>query len=705
VNEVFEPSPGGPEDSADVRGFAGFDEFSRALVEIGLVGYQELQSIPVGSAKDVLGLSQALIQAGILTRYQAASVYQRKSHGLLVGKYIILDGLGHGPSGAIFRARNRLLGHVVALRILPASLGSDDEAVARTRRTIEAVARLEHRNVAAVLEADCDRDSHYLVSEYVHGLDLDRMVRERGPMPIGQAIDCVIQAARGLEAAHAHGIVHGDIKPGKLMLQSSGTVRVLDLALASILRAADPRGEAAHGRSAEEWIDVHGLGCTLYYLLTGRLPFDTAVDPKRPPAHSMRIAPTLRAIRPNAPPKLESVVERMTAGPPNDRPGSMSEVIALLESCKTRSDETTGATDRATMLAESHIVDPSPRPRSSGAKPQLDASLWMRRHEPEGLRINRAVCLEDLMMEVLPHVAPLRKVRASKPPLARSDPLHHRRRKSSASRRRRFTVFLLAILAGAALGIAFVGLVWLPASNRTDASHMAGRSFRPADTSAATNAARDRAQERGQLPAVVKARWEVKRIFDGTSGQNWMLLNRKPLSRAHVERDGLNPHGTGSYMVVYQQKLADFVLDFDYKLTRGCNSGVFLRVSNLNDPINTGLEVALDDTSGTGLHDPGAIDDLVAPTVQAQLPAGTWNHMTVLADGPMIRVALNGTEVSMIDLDGWILPGKRPDGSPHKYRNVAVAGLARSGYIGFQDHGRDCWFKNVVVQRPSAARN
>ena len=122
-------------------------------------------------------------------------------------------------------------------------------------------------------------------------------------------------------------------------------------------------------------------------------------------------------------------------------------------------------------------------------------------------------------------------------------------------------------------------------------------------------------------------------IFDGESGKGWMLCDQKPLAKAFVQPDGLNPHGTGSYLVVHDQKAGDFVLDFDYKLTRGCNSGVFVRTSDLNDPVNTGIEIALDDTTGSGMHDPGAFYDLVAPKTNAQKPAGEWNHMTITARG------------------------------------------------------------------------
>jgi hypothetical protein len=200
------------------------------------------------------------------------------------------------------------------------------------------------------------------------------------------------------------------------------------------------------------------------------------------------------------------------------------------------------------------------------------------------------------------------------------------------------------------------------------------------------------------LMMAATAEQEFKVIFDGKSGTGWILCDKKPLPKDNVQADGLNPHGTGSYLVVHDTTVGDFVLDFDYKLSKGCNSGVFLRTSDLKDPVNTGIEVALDDTTGNGLHDPGALYDLVAPSANAQKPAGQWNHMTITAFGPKITIVLNGKEVSSINLDEWNEPGKRPDGTSHKFRGVAIGKLPRIGYIGFQDHGNDCWFKNVKIK-------
>jgi len=191
---------------------------------------------------------------------------------------------------------------------------------------------------------------------------------------------------------------------------------------------------------------------------------------------------------------------------------------------------------------------------------------------------------------------------------------------------------------------------------------------------------------------------EFTSIFDGSSRKAWKTNTGKPLPLANIQPDGLNPHKSGGYLVVHDTPHGDFVLDFDYKLSKGCNSGVFLRVGDLKDPVYTGLEVAIDDTTGTGFHDPGAFYDLVPPRVNAQKPAGQWNHMTITARGPRIEVVLNGEAVSQIDLEQWTERGKRPDGSSHKFTNVTIKDLPRSGYLGFQDHGQDCWYKNVKIK-------
>lgn len=196
----------------------------------------------------------------------------------------------------------------------------------------------------------------------------------------------------------------------------------------------------------------------------------------------------------------------------------------------------------------------------------------------------------------------------------------------------------------------------------------------------------------------VGADGEFVSLFDGSGPSGWKTNTGKPLDSKNVQADGLNPHGSGGYIVVHEAPVGDFTLDFDYKLSKGCNSGVFIRVGDLKDPVMTGIEVALDDTQGHGLHDSGAFYDLVPPARNAQKPAGQWNHMTITAKGAKVEVALNGEKVSEIDLDQWGETGKRPDGSGHKFKGVTVKNLPRAGHFGFQDHGQDCWYKNVKIK-------
>ncbi len=189
-----------------------------------------------------------------------------------------------------------------------------------------------------------------------------------------------------------------------------------------------------------------------------------------------------------------------------------------------------------------------------------------------------------------------------------------------------------------------------------------------------------------------------KTLFDGKSSAGWKLNTGGDLPKANLQEDGLNPHGSGGYIVVHEKPVGDFVLDFDYKISKGCNSGVFLKVGDLKDPVNTGLEIAIDDTTGTGMHDSGAFYDLVPTTRNAQKLSGQWNHMTITAKGPKIAIVLNEEKVSEIDLSKFTEGGKRPDGTKHKFGDVKIADFDRPGYFGFQDHGQDCWYKNVKVK-------
>jgi hypothetical protein len=190
-------------------------------------------------------------------------------------------------------------------------------------------------------------------------------------------------------------------------------------------------------------------------------------------------------------------------------------------------------------------------------------------------------------------------------------------------------------------------------------------------------------------------------LFDGKTLDGWMTSSGQP-SKTPVEDGAINPHKCGGYMMVPKETFENFVLSLDYKLTKGCNSGVFIRTSSLTprpgkDVGFNGIEVAIDDAPGTGYHHSGALYDLVKPTKQMQRPTGEWNHLVVTCDGPKITIELNGEVVTTANLDEFTKPNVRPDGTPHKF-DVAYKVHPRKGYIGLQDHGAACWYRNIKVK-------
>ena len=196
-----------------------------------------------------------------------------------------------------------------------------------------------------------------------------------------------------------------------------------------------------------------------------------------------------------------------------------------------------------------------------------------------------------------------------------------------------------------------------------------------------------------------KAGWIL--LFDGKTLDGWMTSSEKPSQRP-VEDGAINPHRCGGYMMIHEQQWGDFVLALDFKISQGCNSGIFLRTFPLQgrpgkDVGYNGIEMAIDDTKGAGFHDTGAIYDLVKPTRNAMKPVGQWNHVDITCDRNLIVIDLNGVIVAVMNLDEWPAVGKRADGSTHKF-DVAYKTHHRRGYIGLQDHGADSWFKNIKIK-------
>jgi serine/threonine protein kinase/Leucine-rich repeat (LRR) protein len=338
------------------------ERFVKQLEESGVLAGDALKEFlpPKAEPTDAEELARELIRQKKLTKFQAEEIYKGKGRSLVLGNYVLEEKIGAGGMGQVFKARHRRMDRLVAVKLLPATLTKDRAAVARFEREVKAAAKISHPNIVAAHDADCADGVHFLVMELVDGSDLSALVRRSGPFPVDKAIDYVWQAAKGLEAAHADGIVHRDIKPGNLLLDKKGVVKILDMGLARLTAEGDgsPQAEltttgtlmgtidymspeqALNTKAADARADIYALGCSLFFLLTAKATYDGDTLMKKVLAHRDRPIPRLRSFCPEAPAQLEAVFTKMVAKKIVDRYQTMTEVIAALEGCKSSQSDT-----------------------------------------------------------------------------------------------------------------------------------------------------------------------------------------------------------------------------------------------------------------------------------------------------------------------------------------------------------------------------
>lgn len=306
-----------------------------------------LAALPKGTLTDLPALTAQLLQQGCLTAYQAGHVSAGRGEGLIVGQYVVLDELGHGSVGMVYKVRHRIMGRLAALKVFTPE-ADESENHTRFMREIQATAQLDHPNLIKAYEAGEHHGAYFLAMELVDGKNLQEIVEKQGPMPLDIALKCHLEAAIGLGYAHSLGMVHRDVKPGNIMLGKDGRVRVLDLGLVKFIKGfsnmaasldGTVRGTAAYMapeqaisiRNADHRSDIYSLGSSLFYTLTGQPMFPEKTIMQQLLAHQKKAAPSLLSHKPELPGYLDQLYQRMVAKGLDERLQSMDEVIAGLQ--------------------------------------------------------------------------------------------------------------------------------------------------------------------------------------------------------------------------------------------------------------------------------------------------------------------------------------------------------------------------------------
>jgi serine/threonine protein kinase/Leucine-rich repeat (LRR) protein len=302
---------------------------------------------------DAASVAHALVEQELLTFYQASVLLDGRARGLVLGTYVILEKIGEGGMGVVFKARHQRMKRIVALKILPPSMTSSPDAIQRFHREVEVAARLQHPNIAAAYDAGEADGIHFLVMEYVDGPNLSSYVKQVGPLQVAVATNLVVQTARGLAHAHEQGVVHRDIKPGNLLVNSSGHVKIMDMGLAALNTSMETDVErqeltqsgrvmgtvdymapeqALDAKSVDFRSDIYSLGCTLHYLLAGRPMAPEGTLTQKLLWHQSEPVPSLHDVTTSVPPLLDAAFQQMLAKSPRDRQTSMTEVAEHLQS-------------------------------------------------------------------------------------------------------------------------------------------------------------------------------------------------------------------------------------------------------------------------------------------------------------------------------------------------------------------------------------
>jgi eukaryotic-like serine/threonine-protein kinase len=370
------------------------DEFVKTLRKSALVADDRINSFLENhpQAGNPTDLAKSMIQAELITAFQAEQLLQGKTRGYDLGRYRILKKLGGGSTGIVFLGEHLVMKHRVAIKVLSNNhMQTEPTALARFRREARAASSLQHPNIVKTIDLDEDDGRHYLVMEYVEGTALD-VIGKRQPVPITEVVNFMIQAMDGLQHIYTSGLVHRDLKPGNLLLDKQGVVKILDLGLARfiddnrgdnitiqqgqmILGTLDFMAPEQADKSSEVDIraDIYSMGSTMYYMLCGQSPVPDGPMTSKIIALQFQTAKPIRQMRSEVDSELESIMNKMMAKEPKNRyqqPRECKE--ALQQWLEKRRGSQSGTTTTAT-----YPVEPSRRINQTGTMPSLAATGTM----------------------------------------------------------------------------------------------------------------------------------------------------------------------------------------------------------------------------------------------------------------------------------------------------------------------------------------
>jgi serine/threonine protein kinase len=346
----------------------------------------DLSRSSISKSDDSALIARELVQKKWLTSFQVTQLLQGKGTELRVGPYRLLDRLGEGGMGFVYKAYHQQMGRTVALKVIRKEKLNNAIAIRRFQQEIRVISQLSHPNIVTAFDAGQAGENQYFAMEYVEGVDLARMVKKNGPLPLSEACDYVRQAALGLQHAQEHGLVHRDIKPGNLMLANKGSIiKILDMGL---VRLESPSEAVSNGitqvgtvvgtpdylapeqakdsRTVDIRADLYSLGCSLYYLLVGQPPFKAQSLPEVLLKHQTEPPPAVEVYRPDVPMGVQTIIRKLLAKRPEERYQTPAELAAALLPYTKKSD---GSVKKGVYKEASAIVRRSSR-KSSKRKPR-----------------------------------------------------------------------------------------------------------------------------------------------------------------------------------------------------------------------------------------------------------------------------------------------------------------------------------------------